>query len=137
MEIRKNDKHLCLHRIDVVIIAAVITILITVTAPSTRCAPQKSGDFTAIIEGGTAVGRTFDGGDGIDRGGGDAHMGRQTAMMDSDQSQRVEFSQTCAIISRRPAIKGGRMFLTIVLSASVEQHPQFTLQGTYCTPLYG
>ncbi|KAJ7258252.1 hypothetical protein C8J57DRAFT_1234429 [Mycena rebaudengoi] len=122
MEIRKNDKRLCLHRIDVVIIAAVITILITVTAPSARwwappralvwrriyclkyfgghaalisrgtactqgrqritycvgamcgvahkanhdpiyciSARQKSGDFTAIIEGGTAVGGTIDG----------------------------------------------------------------------------
>ncbi|KAJ7205354.1 hypothetical protein C8J57DRAFT_1258863 [Mycena rebaudengoi] len=152
MEIRENDKRLCLHRIDVVIIAAVITILITVTAPSARwwappcidippqyfgghaalisrgtactqgrqritycvgamcgvahkalqynhdpiyciSARQKSGDFTAIIEGGTAVGGTFDGVMASTGAAGDAHMGRRTAMMDSDQGGI--FSDVC------------------------------------------
>ncbi|KAJ7261090.1 hypothetical protein C8J57DRAFT_1232648 [Mycena rebaudengoi] len=89
MEIRENDKRLCLHRIDVAIIAAVITILTTVTAPSARCARQKSGDFTAIIEGRTAVGGTFD---GVMASTG-AAVGRRTAMMDSDQGGI--FSDVC------------------------------------------
>ncbi|KAJ7241408.1 hypothetical protein C8J57DRAFT_1244661 [Mycena rebaudengoi] len=102
MEIRENDKRLCLHRIDVVIIAAVITILITVTAPSARCAPQKSGDFTAIIEGGTAVGGTFD---AVMASTGAAEMRTWGDGQPRWSAIRVEFSQTCAIISRRPAIK--------------------------------
>ncbi|KAJ7231020.1 hypothetical protein C8J57DRAFT_1251457 [Mycena rebaudengoi] len=138
MEIRENDKRLCLHRIDVVIIAAVITILITVTTPSARWwAPPRAlvwrrahwvshttDPRDSVHTGQTAhhilrrgdvwrgaqvhaknlvilrlllkAGRRWAGhlmGDGIDRGGGDAHMGRRTAMMDSDQGGI--FSDVC------------------------------------------